>query len=160
MRLKVRLSGINGCIGKAGSMPQLAVRLLYIVENWEKKHELGLCSFTRLWDSSQGLRKVTAAHLWFSTDMVSSPLAPFQMHAVKKVWGNVRADRMASENPSVSVTAAYYCPWNIPARAHGLLTLCTGDTRANSPGSLHTLKSSMSLVLTSRLHCRENLLIA
>lgn len=85
MRLKVRLSGISGCVGRAGSVPQLAVRLLYAVENWEKKHELGLCSFTRLWDLSQSLRKVTAAHLWFSKDMVSSSLAPFQMHAVKKV---------------------------------------------------------------------------
>lgn len=134
MRLKVRLSGISGCVGRAGAVPQLAARLLYAVENWEKKQELGLCSCTRLWDSSQGLRKVTAAHLWFSKDMVSSSLAPFQMHAVKKVWSNVRADRMASENPSVSVTAAYYCRWNIPARAHGWLTLCTGDTRVISQG--------------------------
>lgn len=109
MHLKVRLSGISGCVGRAGSMPQLAGRLLYAVENWEKKHERGLCSFTRLWDLSQSLRKVTAEHLWFSKDMVSSSLAPFQMYAVKKVWGNVRADRMASENPSVSVTDAYYC---------------------------------------------------
>ena len=84
MRLKVRLSDISGCMGKAGSVLQLAARLLYAVENWEKKHELGLCSSTRLWDLSQSLRKVTAAHLWFSKDMVSSSLAPFQMYAVKK----------------------------------------------------------------------------
>lgn len=110
MLLKVRLSGISGCVCRAGSVPQLAGRLLYTGENQEKKHELELCSFIRLWALSQSLRKVTRSCLWFSKDSVSSSLAPFQMYAVKKVWGNGTVDRMASENPSFSVTAVYYCP--------------------------------------------------